>query len=818
MEKEQKIITKEKEQKIIILEDQKKKEIENEELIKIIWIEENILRDQKTRYYNELFKTIKQDCFEYRYFWFEAVPTVRESINFIKNLKFEATIIIVSLNLYYEFFVDFYNNMNDIFIIPKIIIFSKRGKIISGNKNMDNIIKNPFFGYGGIHTSFEEIKAIISKEIKTIISEEIKNKKNQKTKIIKFNKLYFDEEFIFDYIDKKEKLLLPMFYKVLIETKATYSNHVFIENLYNSFVNNKISRNKNNNNIEEIEDKNDILIKALKSIKSIKNIPIQLLSKYYARFYTYESDFCYSLNKDLRNNKEIEMSDYLPFIKALYEGVDLKSLPLVSPDVKLYRGSQVSIKEIEEIQNHEKIFDNLPNHIVFSKVFLSFSKDIKIAKYFLEQCKPNKNLCKVLFIIEERKIDNKIEYSLDTHTALEKVSFFNNEREVLFFPFSSFGIKKIEEKNINNENIFEIILDYLGKHLKELKKEEKLVIKEENKEDTLQTLPDSEFKRNIMKSGLVDRNQVETINRKEIFQQMDKHEKKIKDSRIKLEKKNVNKEFDNEEFEQVSLSNLTEGLTKKVPDNNKIKCTKCKIFSFILFLTMLIRVLLYFIVYIAIRNETYDINDLKTSFISKIPKTINNRILSNYSGNYYNCIQGKCKFINSNIINIEFRLNNNNYFNNNDLYLSIDGLNKNNNLIDKIYFGKLEGLNGSITLFNYNLRREDYKVKETLKINLDKIPYNISSLAVIINSNNNNNLLKIKGGYVRIYDEDTQNEISNFLLDNIKDGVIFLYGTIERTAQNNNWIFRRISKSLEERNISYNKIYLSETIVTKDIK
>jgi len=37
--------------------------------------------------------------------------------------------------------------------------------------------------------------------------------------------------------------------------------------------------------------------------------------------------------------------------------------------------------------------------------------------------------------------DNNIGYSLSTHGDIENISFYPKEREVLFFPFSSFEIK-----------------------------------------------------------------------------------------------------------------------------------------------------------------------------------------------------------------------------------------------------------------------------------------------------------------------------------------------------------------------------------------
>ena len=203
----------------------------------------------------------------------------------------------------------------------------------------------------------------------------------------------------------------------------------------------------------------------LNKIKSIPNIPIELLSKYYSRIYTIESSFYRDLNKDLRNNQK---NNYLPFIKVLYEGVKLGSLSLASNN-NLYRGSLISNYEIILIKNYLKNkIPGLPGAIVFSKVFLSFTKVKLIAEKFLNSGKKSDNLSKVLFILEK---DDNIDYSLSTHSDLENVSFFPDEKEVLFFPFSSFEIKEIKTSITNNENIYIINLLYLGKYIKEFKEE-----------------------------------------------------------------------------------------------------------------------------------------------------------------------------------------------------------------------------------------------------------------------------------------------------------------------------------------------------------
>ena len=232
-------------------------------------------------------------------------------------------------------------------------------------------------------------------------------------------------------------------------------------------------------------------------IKNISNIPIQLLSKYYARLYTEENSHFYrDLNKDLRENKR---ENYIPFIQVLYEGVKLKSLPLGSNNI-LYRGCQLSSNEIEKIKIYlNNKISNLPAAYVFSKSFLSFSKEKRIALNFLNSIDCNKNLSKVLFILDK---DDLINHNISSHADIEKISFYPNEKEVLFFPFSSFEIKSIQKIKLNNEKIYEIKLLYLGKYLDKLKSKKELI----NNENIL---PNSEFKKCIIKQGLIKPKEIE---------------------------------------------------------------------------------------------------------------------------------------------------------------------------------------------------------------------------------------------------------------------------------------------------------------------
>ena len=171
----------------------------------------------------------------------------------------------------------------------------------------------------------------------------------------------------------------------------------------------------------------------------MSSIPNELLSKYYARTYTIESKFYSDLNQELRkkNNKD---NKYLPFIKVLYEGFKFETLTL-KPNEYLYRGSTIADYEISRIY---KFFKNkkkdLPPCYVFSRTFLSFSKEQKIAEDFLEKQTPKGDekvkLSKVLFILGN---ENNIDSSLSAHADIESLSYYegpyNEKRSFIFSIF-----------------------------------------------------------------------------------------------------------------------------------------------------------------------------------------------------------------------------------------------------------------------------------------------------------------------------------------------------------------------------------------------
>ena len=298
--------------------------------INIIWFDENYDNKENIKYLNELKKyhNLTTTCFK----------EIEKGIEFIKKIKFVETNIIISGKLYRKFINKFKKVLKEIYIIPKIIIFTKdENEFLKNNKEYNNNDIHSFYNLGGIKTNFKDIKDFILEGIKR---EEEGN-------------------LTFEYIDCKEKLYYPILYKSLIDTTRIDNIDIFTNKIYEEYKNDS-SKIKN----------------LLDSIKSMTNIPIELLSKYYARLYTAESEnkqnnFYNNINKHLRENKKDE---YLSFIKILYEGIKTQSLSLGSNNI-LYRGAKLKNEEIEKIKNYlNDKKEGLPGAIVFSKTFLSFSK------------------------------------------------------------------------------------------------------------------------------------------------------------------------------------------------------------------------------------------------------------------------------------------------------------------------------------------------------------------------------------------------------------------------------------------------------------
>ena len=159
-------------------------------------------------------------------------------------------------------------------------------------------INDGFYNPGGVYDDFVELK----KDIK-LKMEKMESNININPRIK--NKIDYEGVLTFDYLENEEDLLAPALYKdIITNEKITYEHCKNFHNFILSF--------------NEIE-----LNKLIKNLDLFKYIPLEILSKYWARCYTIESDFYKILNNQLMKSQM--PFNYKTFIKMLYTGVDKNS-------------------------------------------------------------------------------------------------------------------------------------------------------------------------------------------------------------------------------------------------------------------------------------------------------------------------------------------------------------------------------------------------------------------------------------------------------------------------------------------------------------
>ena len=83
-----------------------------------------------------------------------------------------------------------------------------------------------------------------------------------------------------------------------------------------------------------------------------------------------------------------------------------------------------------------------------------------------------------------------------------------------------------------------------------------------------------------------------------------------------------------------------------------------------------------------------------------------------------------------------------------DLDASVTGFNESYEVIESIYYGKLEGLNSSVIHFGDNLTGKGEGDDEVISVTLSNVPKNVMSLAVAINSYTKNSIIKAKEAFI----------------------------------------------------------------------
>ena len=399
----------------------------NKTTFDIIWFDENINNKENQDYIKRLNSIYNSKGYNSLDEGFKNFYS-KENEN-----EFKIIFVIVSGRFFGRYVQKLKENINKVINIPYTYVFTSsnfRKVLLQQEHDKDHIlsydtmisIKDGFYNPGGVYDDFDELLNEI-KEKKLGAKITVKPRLKQK--------LNYEGILTFEYLSSEEDLLAPALYKDII-------------------TNEKITKEDCKNFHKYILSfENDQLNGLIKNINLFEYIPFEILSKYWIRCYTIESDFYKVLNNDLMKSKL--PFNYKTYIKVLYTGVSLKSMKSY-PGKFLYRGSSINRNEIQKIKEYNKK-DKLATVVVFSKAFLSFSEDKTEAKKFCGNSNETKIGC--LYILE----NNNINLS-ESNADIQNFSVFPEEKEILFFPGSSFIIKNI--KQLDDDKI-EITLNYNGK-------------------------------------------------------------------------------------------------------------------------------------------------------------------------------------------------------------------------------------------------------------------------------------------------------------------------------------------------------------------
>ena len=435
----------------------KKYEKENDKNLidNIIWLDKNITNVENKTYLRALEK--KYESKKIKITSFDNLN--KQYFEFLENInnKFKTMIFIISGNLYEDYITKLEDNLKSILYIPINIIFTSENylnMLIKKSNNISEIVSNKIsdsFYNQGICTNLEEIL----------------------DKIFYFNNYDLDEEttllddndytgcFTFSIVKSYKDLIIPGIYGK-IELENNKINQQDVKNFNYFLVKNFYSYD---------------LKKLLFPFIKLKEVPFELISKIYARIYTFDDGKFYKVINQKLMKSEGEL--YETFVQMMYKGIEIKSF-ISKFDQVLYRGSYLSDEELKNLEEIDfeihKRENDVPCGLVFSQTFLSFSKNENKAKEFAKN---------VIFIIEKLNV-SKIEDSLSSNADINKFSVFTDEQEILFFPFSSFIVKKIEnyefEIKTDKKTVKKITLEYLGKYKTKIMEEILQISPEEVKE------------------------------------------------------------------------------------------------------------------------------------------------------------------------------------------------------------------------------------------------------------------------------------------------------------------------------------------------
>lgn len=392
--------------------------------IKTIWIDSNWDRADNKKLYDILKSKTE-------YFVLKPFKDLDEGFKTILEIKQpEIIIVIIRGRLYQDYYEKLKNSREKIICRPINIIFTSdrlrkilRRKVLDEKKEIKpetfSSIEDEYYNKGGIAVIYTELLKIIEDLLKIDLQ------------ISKESKL-----FILDEMDKNyENLILPCLYN-----KAQLRDSIVSDEEIKDF------------NVKLLTEHRDDSIDS----KLVSRMSIMQAIAFWINYFTHENTFYKTMYKQFLENN---FSNYKTFIKSLNRGLETKILKS-KYNVPLYYCCGLPKDDLETLEQNLK---NGKKELIYSRQLLSFTQDINVSFKFLTN--KDKNSIPVLFEVNNSK--NSEPYA--TNVDIQNFSFYKDEKEVTFLPYSCFIIEdKIEEIKQGEIKYKKIKLNYLGKYSKQL--------------------------------------------------------------------------------------------------------------------------------------------------------------------------------------------------------------------------------------------------------------------------------------------------------------------------------------------------------------
>jgi hypothetical protein len=360
----------------------------------IVWIDLNVNSPE-----NKIYRDMKQ-LKEFQNYQFLVFDNINEGINSLKKLRYNPTYIILSGRLFFEFIDTFKSNLNDFYIIPKILIFTGNKNCLK-NYDKSNYLNHKFYNSGKVYDSILDLINYFKKDIQSINDLKIPD-----------GNLPFNTN-IFELGENKKP-----FPNITSDDIENLNKYLYVKSKFSS-----------------------VIERLFIQLIGISEIPIQLLIKYYLQAFNVNNQIFKSFNNE---------KNYYTFIKVFKDAI---SNNYISNDISnlndsIYCSLLLNDSEIESLIKYKSNNENK----IHSIKLLTFISSINLSNKFLNESIIPLNNSPVLLELDTNDLNNNKNFINIPFNENNKIKHF------LFLPLTEFFIANIETKIENQIKKYNIKL------------------------------------------------------------------------------------------------------------------------------------------------------------------------------------------------------------------------------------------------------------------------------------------------------------------------------------------------------------------------